>query len=488
MKQLKDLREYLKVLNNLNELQEIDVEVDWNLEIGAIIRRAYDLRAPAPLFNNIKDIEKGFRVLGGSAGLSAKSGLKFARIAASLGFDPHTSPHEIVSTIADAVSKEGIPPKVVDSGACHENILTGDDVSLFRFPAPYIHHGDGGRYINTWGTVIVDTPDKSWTNWSINRIMLLDKNRMTGLIPHQQHLGIINKMWADKGEPTPFALALGAPPAVPFFSGMPIPENQSEVDVMGALYGEGVKVVKCKTVDLSVPANTEIVIEGTISNVETAEEGPMGEFAGYMGDHDTPQPIYNVSAITFRNEPILPVVFAGVPVEDTQTCCGTMYSAAILHELRKNNFPANSCFLLFESAVHLLVVTVNRICKSKAEAHELTHKAKEIIFNSKPGVDIPKVMLVDDDVDPSDSDQVMWAFSTRCHPQRDAHYFDHQKTLPLLHYLKAAEKKDMSSTKVIFNALLPGFDRSEISGFEYNVPEELQQKVLSNWSKYGFSK
>lgn len=486
MKQLRDLREYLEILASLGELQEIDPEVDWNLEIGAIIRRAYDLRAPAPLFNNIKDIEKGFRVLGGSGGLSAQKGLKFARIAASLGLSPQADPNEIVSIVADAIAKDGIPPKVVENGACHENVITGDDIDLFRFPAPRIHDGDGGRYINTWGTVIVQTPDKSWTNYSINRIMLLDKNRMTGLIPPQQHLGIIHKLWSDRGEPTPFALALGAPPAVPFFSGMPIPENQSEVDVLGALYNEPVEVVQCKTLDLQVPANSEIVIEGHISNTETAAEGPMGEFAGYMGEGSRAQPVYNVSAVTFRNDPILPVVFAGVPVEDTQTCCGTMYSAAILHELRKNNFPVRSCFLLFESAVHLLVVTVHRQCKSQEETHELTHQAKEIIFNSKPGVDIPKVLLVDDDIDPSDSDQVMWAFSTRCHPQRDSHFFQHQKTLPLLHYLKVAEKKDMSSTKVIFNALLPDFERCEISGFKYNVPKELQVKVLQNWSKYGF--
>lgn len=486
MKQLKDLREYLSVLESMGELQEIEVEVDWNLEIGAIIRRAYDLRAPAPLFNKIKDTEEGFRVLGGSAGLSAQKGLKLARIATSLGFSPETGAREIVNTITDAIEKEGIPPKVVESGACHENIMTGDDIDLMRFPVPYIHHGDGGRYINTWGTVIVDTPDKSWTNWSINRIMLLDNKRMTGLVPPQQHLGIIHQIWKDRGEPTPFALALGAPPAVPFFSGMPLRENVSEVNVMGALYGEPVDVVKCKTVDLYVPANTEVVIEGTISNVEMEEEGPMGEFAGYMGEHDTPQPVYNVSAVTYRNNPILPVVYAGVPVEDTQTCCGTMYSAAILAELRKNNFPASSCFLLFESAVHWLVVSVKNARRTVGKNNELTHMAKEIIFNSKPGVDIPKVLLVDEDIDPSDSNQVMWAFSTRCHPQNDAHYYEHLRTLPLLHYLNAAEKKDMSTTKVIFNGLLPGLDSTEISGFKYNVPTELQEKVLSNWKKYGF--
>jgi len=163
-----------------------------------------------------------------------------------------------------------------------------------------------------------------------------------------------------------------------------------------------------------------------------------------------------------------------------------MYSAAILHELRANNFPVSSCFLLLESAVHMLVVTVHRVCRSREETQTLTHQAKEIIFNSKPGMDIPKVLLVDDDIDPSSSDQVMWALSTRVHPQNDAHYYYHQKTLPLLHYLNAGEKKDMSSTKSILNGLLPGFDRCEISGFEYNVPRELQEKVIKNWNNYGY--
>lgn len=486
MRYIKDLREYLKTLDELGELVEIDEEVDWNLEIGAIVRRAYDLRAPAPLFNKIKGIEKGFRVLGGSAGLSKQEGLKLVRIAVSLGFDPAAGAKEIVNTLADSFAKEGIAQKLVGDAHCQENEMTGGDVDLMRLPAPYIHHGDGGRYLNTWGTIVVQTPDKSWTNWSIARIMLLDQKLMTGLVPPQQHLGIIHKMWKDKGEPTPFALVLGAPPAVSFFSGTPFPEHVSEGEVMGAHFGEPVEIVQCKSVDLQVPSGSEIVIEGTISEKETAEEGPMGEFAGYMGEHDTPQPVYNVSAITYRDDPILPIVNAGVPVEDTQTCCGTMYSAAVLAELRKHDFPADTCFLTFESAVHLMVVTVEEMEHTHASAKKLAREAKDIIFNSKPGVDIPKLMLVDNDIDPSDINQVVWAFATRVHPQNDAHFFERQKTLPLLHYLNAAEKKDMSSTKVIFDALLPSFDRTKVSSFENIYPKELQEKVLKNWEKYGF--
>ncbi len=486
MNHIKDLREYIKTLTGMGELQEIDAEVDLNLELGAIIRRAYDLRAPAPLFNKIKDIETGFRVLGGSAGLSRQNGLRLSRIAASLGLPPDAGATTIVNTLADSMAKEGIPPRTVESGPCHENIMTGDDIDLMKFPAPYIHHGDGGRYINTWGTVVVETPEKSWTNWSISRIMLLDKNRMTGLVAPQQHLGIIHKMWTDRGEPTPFALALGCEPAVPFFSATPLPEYVSEADVLGAHFGEPIEVVPCRTVDLKVPATSEIVIEGYISDTEKVSEGPMGEFAGYLGEAH-PQPIFNVTAITHRNNPILPVVAAGVPVEDTQTCCGTMYSALILAELRKQGFPAASCWGVFESAVHWFVVTVERRDHTVEGAIKLTHTAKDIIFESKPGVDIPKVILLDDDIDPGNVNEVVWAYATRCHPETDAHYFRHEKTMPLIHYLNVAEKKDMSSTKVIYNGLIPSFDRTKIASFKQNVPPELQEKVIGDWKKYGFS-
>lgn len=485
MNHIKDLREYIKTLTGMGELQEIDMEVDLYLELGAIIRRAYDLRAPAPLFSKIKGIETGFRVLGGSAGLSSKKGLRLSRIAASLGFPPDASANTIVNTLADSMTKKGIPPKTVDSGPCQENIMTGDDIDLMKLPAPYIHHGDGGRYINTWGTVVVETPDKSWTNWAISRIMLLDKNRMTGLVAPQQHLGIIHKMWKDRGEPTPFALALGCEPAVPFFSATPLPEYVSEADVLGAHFGEPVEVAPCRTVDLKVPATCEIVIEGYISDTEKVSEGPMGEFAGYLGE-PSPQPVFNVTAITYRNNPILPVVAAGVPVEDTQTCCGTMYSALILAELRKKGFPAASCWGVFESAIHWFVVTVKRRNHTVESARELTHMAKDIIFESKPGVDIPKVILLDDDIDPGNVDEVIWAYATRCHPETDAHFYAHEKTMPLIHYLNAAEKKDMSSTKVIYNGLIPSFDRTKIASFKQNVPQELQERVIGNWNKYGY--
>src|SRR3984893_14115299 len=113
MNHLKSLRDYLEQLKALGEVQEIDVEVDWNLEMGAIIRRSYELQVPAPLFNRIKGIEPGFRVLGAPAGLSRQKGLSLVRIALSLGLPATSSAREIVEALASAHQKQPIPPRRV---------------------------------------------------------------------------------------------------------------------------------------------------------------------------------------------------------------------------------------------------------------------------------------------------------------------------------------------------------------------------------------
>src|SRR6516225_9359665 len=139
MHHLKSLRDYIDQLKALGEIQEIDVEVDWDLEMGAIIRRSYELRAPAPLFNRITGIEPGFRVLGAPAGLSRRPGASLCRIALSLGLPPQATAHEIVAALADAHDRPPIPPRRVSDGPCKEHKLLGDAIDLGRLPTPLIH-------------------------------------------------------------------------------------------------------------------------------------------------------------------------------------------------------------------------------------------------------------------------------------------------------------------------------------------------------------
>jgi 4-hydroxy-3-polyprenylbenzoate decarboxylase len=178
---VKDMREYISVLAQHGDIAEVEEPVDWNLEIGAIIRRVNETGAPAPLFTNIIDSEPGFRVLGAPAGVSSLPGRELIRVATSVGLPVDASGTDIVEVLSHALEVEPIEPRVVDSAPFQANVRTGDDINLFALPTPLIHDGDGNRFINTYGTIVAPHPDGQWTNWSISRIALRDKNTMVGL-------------------------------------------------------------------------------------------------------------------------------------------------------------------------------------------------------------------------------------------------------------------------------------------------------------------
>jgi 4-hydroxy-3-polyprenylbenzoate decarboxylase len=305
---------------------------------------------------------------------------------------------------------------------------------------------------------------------------------------------MIHKMWNDLGKPTPFALAQGCEPFLPFVSGMPLPPLVSECDYTGAYFGESVEVVKCETSDLEVPASAEIVVEGTISNTETAIEGPMGEYAGYMwSGTGIPQPVYNVSAITFRNQPILPITVAGGPVDEDNTAWGLPLAAEVLTQLRQHAIPASMAWVPLESAIHWLVVTMPRNWRDELHctAGQLCQKIGSLLFEVKCGLQVPKILVVNDDIDPTNLQQLVWAFATRCHPQTGEIHFGNEIISPLVAFLKTSEKHSGLSSKVVYNCLPPdewGDNLPIRSSFSGSFPHELQQRVLQNWKAYGFTR
>ncbi len=493
MNHLKDLRAYISALQAIGEVQTIDKEVDWNLEIGAIIRRSYDLRVPAPLFNQIKGIEPGFRVLGAPAALSRQPGLSYSRIALSLGLDARASGKEIVEALVAAHHRQPIPPREVATGPCKEHVLLGEDVDMLRLPTPLIHEGDGGRYIDTFGITVVQTPDKHWTNWSITRKMVVDKNRLTGLVVPNQHFGMIDAEWKKLGKPTPFAVAIGVEPFLPFVGGMPLPANVDESGYIGAYFGEPVDVVHCETVDLQVPATAEIVIEGFISHDETVSEGPMGEYTGYLERESHPKPVFHVTALTHRNNPIMTVVAGGEPVEEDHTAWGLPHAAQILYELREQGLPITMCWMLMESANHIWVITVPQDWRQRTgfNSTQLIEKIGHLVFEgSKAGFGIPKIWLMEDDVDAANTNEVLWAFASRCHAGSGEVLFGKEAYNNLPVFLTSKEKLEYLTTKAIYNCLSHDDWTPETTplrtSFQTNWPREIQERVLHNWETYGY--
>lgn len=492
MTHYKDLRSYVSALEEIGEVQRISQPVALDLEIGAICRRAGETGQAAPLFENIPD-RPGTRVLGAPGGVSSKSGQWLSRIALAVGLPANATGREIVETFAAARERPLIPPHIVETGPCKDVIHTGEAIDLLDLPAPLLHDGDGGRYLNTFGIICCETPDKSWRSWSIARIMVVDGKRMAGIIAPNQHVGMVRKTWTDIGKDMPFALALGGQPILPYVGGMPLPEFVSEVEYAGAITGEAIEVVKAETVDVLVPATAEIVVEGYVSQTETAPEGPMGEYAGYLWEGPpSPKPVYNVTAITHRENPILPISVAGEPPEENHTAWGIPNAGEIVFLLREAGFPVATAWSPFESANHWFAISVEKDWRAKTglRSSELCRRIADILFEKKGGMGTPKYLVVNDDIDITNTHELVWAFATRNHPGSQGQLvYNEENTNPLVAYIDNSEKAALRTTKVIYNCLDPEHLDGKLpkrSSFAFAYPAELQNHVVSSWNAYGY--
>jgi len=487
MKRYPDLRSYLDALEGLGDLTHVTRQVSADLEAAAITRLSLERHAPAPLFENVADVDPGFRLLGAPAALSSLPDRPLARIALSIGLPAETTPAEFVDHLARTRDLPPIPPKLVSAqeAPCKQNILLGEHATLDKFPVPRVHQEDGGKYLNTWGVIVAKTPDGRWTNWSIARIMLIDGQHMTGPIEPPQHIGLIWQEWVKIGKPMPYALVQGGDPAIPFVGGIPLAAGVDEAGYIGALYGEPVEVVACETVDLEVPASAEIVIEGHMSVGRDALEGPFGEFAGYAMPETWMQPVYSVEAITYRNDPILPLVAGGRPVDEYHTVSGTGQAAQVLTDLRAAGLPITTVWVPFRMASHWMVITVPsnwREALPGVDSAGFTHQIAEVLDTSRSGRLSPQVFVLDDDIDPSNDDDLLWALATRTHPTK------RQEALPgfilsLLACFTDEERHAAYGSIVVHDALqpAPGHGRLAHLSFDQAYPADIRQRVLAHW-------
>ncbi|MBI4529477.1 MAG: UbiD family decarboxylase [Deltaproteobacteria bacterium] len=482
---IRDLRDFLTALEGHGELQRVREEVDWDLEMGAITRRCYDLGAPAALFERIKDYPTGFRALGAPLGQSKHPGhFLFARTALALGLRPEASAKEIMAAYLE-LKERPAKPVSVNGGPCKENILIGEEVDLFRFPAPLIHEGDGGRYIGTWHTVITRDPDSSWVNWGMYRLMIHDRNTLGCLFPMQQHIGQIYQKYEAKDLPMPAAVAIGGQPVIPIVSCVQLPAYVSEVEVAGALQGEPVPLVKCETVDLEVPATAEIVLEGEVLPHTRRIEGPFGEYMGYEAGKASPKPVFRVNAITYRNDPILPFSNMGMPVHEGQTATALLKGAEVYSELRKMGLPVRGVFFPPYGVGHMAVIATETpfINFAKRVAHS--------VWATKPGLFTYYIVVVDADVDPTNMDEVLHAVTTKCHPVNGIHPVPHIPGFPvLLPFLPPKERLLGDAAGVIFDCTWPKDWPAESMPVKATLenlwPKEIKQRVLGKWEQYGF--
>jgi 4-hydroxy-3-polyprenylbenzoate decarboxylase len=476
----KDLREFIDVLDKEGELVRIKEEVDWDLEAAAISRRVYELEGPAIFFEKVKDYPLGFRIFGGSLGT-------FRRVAIAMGLPPDISVREIY---AEFERREASPikPLIVETGPCKENKLLGNEVDLYTLPAPYIHDGDGGRYIGTWDVVVSKDPETGWQNWGMYRFMIHNKRFIVGFPRYHSHLGMVfHKHYIPRKEPMPIAVVLGASPLDHMVATTPYGIGVNEADYAGALGQEPVRLVKCETSDLLVPANAEIVIEGEILPDKVASEGPFGEYPGYRTEGIRMGVLCQVKAITYRTSPILTMISLGVPPDDSSIAASLTAGIAIKRRLKRHKIPITDVYVPPEGVTHLIVVGV------KKGGMDIARKIGEILTARR--ADINKIIVVDDDVDVFNFKAVIHALATKCHPMRGIvmEEVESGKANPLTPCYTAEERRAQSGGLAIFDSTWPLEWKKETdipvkSSFEVMYPQKIKEKVLEKWQQWGFKK
>lgn len=414
MRRYRDLRDWLRQVESIGQLNRIGEEVDWEEELTAITYMvAKQKGSPALLFENVRGYPKEYRVLSNILGSSLD------RIAMACGLPTGLSTMEMIRRTRD-LYQQPVAPEVIDAkdAPVNENIVRGDDVDLFRFPAPKMWPLDGGRYIGTADVVITRDPERGHLNLGTYRQMIQSKNQVGFYVsPGKDALLHREAAW-KRGEPCEVAVAYGIDPALFIVGAMGFPKNVSEYDYAGALKGEPVRLVKGETTDLLIPADAEIVIEGLSRPEWIKEEGPFGEFQGYYGRPGGSTPFIEVQCVHFRNQPILTAaLMADHPSCEQNLFFGIARSARIWDDLDTLGIPGIQGVYSVPAAAGgfgMIVVSIEqKHAGHAAQVASLAAQCPSGAYNSK------WIVVVDEDVDPTDLEQVVWAMCTRCHPPTD---------------------------------------------------------------------
>lgn len=411
----KDLREYIEVLDKNGKLVRIKREINKDTELHPLVRWQFrglpEKERKAFLFEKTVDVK----------------GKKYDTPVLVAGHAPsrevyalamNCTPDEITDKWEQA-QLNPIKPKVVGSGVVQEEIHMGDNLlehgGLEEFPIPISTPGfDNAPYFSAGNWVSKD-PETGIYNIGNYRGMVKSKNRVgcDNFLP--QHLRMHREKYKEKGIPTtPVAIVISPTPNIGLLAVTKIPYGVSEYDIAGGIAGEPVELVKCKTIDLLVPATAEIVIEGEIPNDQLEQEGPFGEYNGYVGSAKM-NLFLNITAITHRKKPIWNAFISQFPPSESSLMTRIGFEHAFYKFLKYDLSLTNLADVGFhnESGGRQFCV----ICLKNPEQPEVW---KALNGAMALMADYAKIIIaVDDDIDPRDADSVIWALCYRMQPDHD---------------------------------------------------------------------
>ncbi|MEA2642215.1 MAG: hypothetical protein QOF51_3609, partial [Chloroflexota bacterium] len=390
---------------------------DWNEEIGALLEVVAENipNPPMIIFDKVKGYPPGYRIAANVTAGRIRSALAF-------GIDVEgKTPEELARLTRERTRNvTPIPPEWVENGPIMDNVLTGAAVDVFKFPVPRYHAADGGRYIGTHDCIINKDPESGYVNVGTYRVEAHEKDLLgLWMSPGQQGRIICQRYW-DRGEACPVVATFGEDPLMFMAGHTRLPYGQSELDYAGGLRQKAVPVIKGPVTGLPIPAWAEIAIEGEIPPpwVEARDEGPFGEWPGYysggtIGTGEQ-QPVIRIKALYHRNNPMLG---GGAP----------MWPGAYAGDRRGQDGGRAGSADLERAGVSHVVNTGGHMGYIRAIAIEQQYPghAKQVahaaLANTRNG---RWIVILDEDVDPSNLKEVIWAMTTRCDPKTDIEVVD----------------------------------------------------------------
>ncbi|KAG2477384.1 MAG: 3-polyprenyl-4-hydroxybenzoate carboxy-lyase [Nitrosopumilales archaeon] len=477
---VEDIPQFIQELENAGELKRVKTEVDTDLEIAEILRRAMYANGPAILFENVKGHD--MPVLGNAFGSLKRLeiGLEttdFTEIGQRI---VDMTKMEIPSGIFNKIKKLPELSKMSDSFSKLEKSgpvteVINDNPSFDKIPILKTWPNDAGKFI-TFGLVATKHPETGVRNLGVYRIQILDS---THAIMHWQkhkrgaHHHDISK---EKGEKIEVAIIIGGEPATVFSAVAPVPEGFDKYLFAGITRKKGIKTVKCKTIDLQVPANAELVLEGYVDPTAVRDEGPFGDHTGYYTPKE-PFPTFTLTGIMQRQKPIYLTTVVGKPILE-DAFIGKVIERSFLPLIKM--FQPEVVDFAMPAAGWFQGIGIISIKK------RYPGQAKKVMMGlwGLGQLALTKFfVVVDDDVNVHDMDEVLWAVTTRADPARDSIIIDRTPTDTL----------DPSSPLVNLGSKL-GIDatqKTKEEGFEREIQELVKvddatkNLVDSKWSSYG---
>ena len=467
----KGLREFIAKLEEAGELRRVKAEVDWYLELAHIAKISEEQSGPALLFENVK---------GYATPVFASAFTTPSRLAAAMEM-PRTStlPQVTREWVERTKPDKLIAPQWIEAGQapCKENVDTGDKVDLTKFPVPHLWPNDGGRYFGTAVSFITKDPETGWVNVGTYRSQLLDKQTLgTNFIPGK-HADLMLKKYAEQGKPMPVAVCVGVDPIFLLVSASRIAPGRSEFDYAGALRGAPVDVVKGETVDLPIPANAEIVVEGEIDASTFGDEGPFGEYTGYYsGLGSRKRNVVKVNCVTYRNNPVFWMTTVGRPATDQHMIQTLAYTGSLWSGLEEMKIPGiQSVYLPPEAGGRFLAIIS---VKQMYPGHSM-QVGTAAISTEMGHYGLKTVIIVDDDIEASDLPRVLWALGVRYQPYRSTEIIKRGRSTPLDPSLPIEPEARLITSRIIIDATIP-FEWKQ-KPILIELSKDVVEKVKARW-------